>query len=114
MSSVVSCYTELLHRGLKVNVQKTKIMVFEHQGSQSSPFRYAGNDIEQVEKSKYLGMVLNHSRTLTPAIEYLCKAAKRATFALQRRCKQLHFHYPGITEECKLLESLVKPLVPWL
>ena len=35
--------------GLKVNVQKTKPMVFEHQKSQTPAFTYAGNDIEQVE-----------------------------------------------------------------
>ena len=37
-------------RGLKVNVQKTKTMVFEHQRSHTLPFSYAGNDIEQVEQ----------------------------------------------------------------
>lgn len=56
-------------RGLKVNVQKTKTMVFEHQKSQSPLFTYAGNDIEQVEEFKYLGMFLKYSRTLTPVIE---------------------------------------------
>ena len=39
-------------RGLKVNVQKTKTMVFEHQKSQTPPFRYAGNEIERVENFK--------------------------------------------------------------
>ena len=38
-------------RGLKVDVQKTKTMVFEHQKSQTPPFTYAGNEIEQVENS---------------------------------------------------------------
>ena len=31
-------------RGLKVNVQKTKTMVLEHQKTQTPPFTYAGND----------------------------------------------------------------------
>ena len=88
-------------RGLKVNVQKTKTMVFEHQKSQTSPFTYAGRKIEQVEEFKYLGMILKYSRTLTPAIEYLCKAATRAMFALQQRLQQLHLHDPGI--KCNLI-----------
>ena len=92
-------------RGLKVNVQKTKTMVFEHQKSQTPPFTYAGNDIEQVEGFKYLGMFLKHSRTLNAAIDHLCKAATRAMFALQRRCQQLHLHDPGI--QCNFF------LTPW-
>ena len=96
-------------RGLKVNVQKTKTMVFEHQKSQTPPFTHDGNDIEQVEEFKYLGMTLKYAQTLTPAIEYLCKAATRAKFALQRRCQQLHLHDPGI--KCKLFDTLVKPIL---
>ena len=54
-------------RGLKVNVQKTKpehglkTMVFEHQKSQTPPFSYAGNEIEQVENFKYLGMIMTYT-----------------------------------------------------
>lgn len=96
-------------RGLKVNVQKTKTMVFEHQKSQIPPFTYAGNEIEQVENFKYLGMIMTYTRTLTPAIEYLCKAATRAMFGLQRRCQQLHLHDPII--KCKLFDTLVKPIL---
>ena len=73
------------------------------------PFTYAGNDIEQVEEIKYLGMFLKYSRTLTPAIGYLCKAATRAMFALQRLCQQLQLHDPGI--KCKLFDALVKPIL---
>ena len=77
-------------RGLKVNVQKTKTMVFEHQKSHTPPFTYAGNAIEQVENFKYLGMIMTYTYTLTPAIAYLCKAATRAMFGLQRRCQHVH------------------------
>ena len=84
-------------------------MVFEHQKSQTPPFTYAGNEIEQVEIFKYLGMIMKYTRTLTPAIEYLCKAATRAMFGLQRRCQQLHLHDPII--KCKLFDTLVKPIL---
>ena len=57
----------------------------------------------------YLGMFLKYPRTLTPAIEYLCKAATRAMFALQRRCQQLHLRDPGM--KCKLFDALVKPIL---
>ena len=58
---------------------------------------------------KYLGMVLEYSRTLTPAIEYLGKAATQAKLTLQRRCQQLHLYDPGI--KCKLFDTLVKPIL---
>ena len=84
-------------------------MVFEHQKSQNPPFTYAGSEIEQVENFKYLGMIMTYTRTLTPSIEYLCKAATTAMFGLQRRCQQLHLHDPIIT--CKLFDTLVKPIL---
>lgn len=84
-------------------------MVFEHQNSQTPRFTYAGNEIEQVENFKYLRMIMTYTRTLTPAIEYLCKAATRAMFGLQRRCQQLHPHDPII--KYKLFDTLVKPIL---
>ena len=96
-------------KGLKVNVLKTKTMVFEHQKLQTPPFTYAGNEIEQVENVKYLGMIMTYTRTLTPANEYLCKTATKAMFGLQLRCQQLHFHDPII--KCKLFDTLVKPIL---
>ena len=85
------------------------LAIYEHQKSKTPPFTYAGNEIEQVEKIKYLGMIMTYTHTLTPAIDYLCIAAKRAMFGLQRRCQQLHFHYPIIN--CKLFDTLAKPIL---
>ena len=96
-------------RGLKVNVQKTTTMVFEHQKSQTAAFTYAGNEVEHVDIFKYLGMIMAYTRTLTPAIDHLCKAATRAMFGLQRRCQQLHLDDPII--KCKLSDMLVKPIL---
>ena len=49
-----------VERGLKVNVQKTKTMVCEHQKSQTPAFTSDGNEIEQVENFKYLGMIMTY------------------------------------------------------
>ena len=57
---------------------------------------------------KYLGMFLKFTNP-DSSLEYLCKAATRAMFALQRRCQQLHLHDPGI--KCKLFDALVKPIL---
>ena len=51
---------------------------------------------------------MTYTRTLTPAIEHLCKAATRAMFGLQR-CQQLHLHNPIIKR--KSFDTLVKPIL---
>ena len=96
-------------RGLTVNVNKTKTLIFEARKSCTSPFTYAGDAIEQVDEFKYLGMLMHGTRGLTPALEYLRMAARRAMFGLQRRCQQL-----GISDlslKCKLFDILVKPIL---
>ena len=96
-------------RGLQVNVQKTKAMVFEPRKSHTSPLSYAGANIEQVDIFKYLGITMHGTRGFSTAIETLCQAAKRAMFGLLRRCQQLHIHDPIV--KCKLFDSLVKPIL---
>ena len=73
-------------RGLSVNVKKTKIVVFELRKSITPCFCSNGDTIEQVDEFKYPGVLMHGTKGLSPAIDYLCKAAKRAMFGLQRRC----------------------------
>ena len=92
-----------------MNVNKTKTLVFEPRKSCTPPFTYAGDVIEQVSEFKYLGILRHGTKGLTPAIEYLCKAARRAMFGLQRRCQQLSISEPHL--KCKLFDILVKPIL---
>ena len=96
-------------RGLTVNVKKTKAMVFEHRKGDTPALTYAGDAIEQVDEFKYLGMMMHGTKGLGPALQFLCKAAKRARFGLHRRCHQLHIHDPVM--KCKLFDTLVKPIL---
>ena len=96
-------------RGLKVNVQKTKSMVFEGRRTHTPPLTYASADIEQVEIFKYLGITMHGTRGLAAAPETLYKAARRAMFGLLSRCQQLHIHDPIL--KCKLFDALVKPIL---
>ena len=96
-------------RGLTVNVKKTKILVFEARKSSHTSFYFNGDIIDQVDEFKYLGILMHGTKGLSPAIEYLCKAAKRAMFGLQRRCQQLSIHDPVL--KCKLFDTLVKPIL---
>ena len=102
-------YAFCTDRQLTVNVAKTKALVFETRKIAMPPLLYAGNAIEQVDIFKYLGVQMHGTKGLTPAMEYLCKAAKRAMFGLQRRCQQLRIHDP--TLKCELFDTLVKPIL---
>lgn len=92
-----------------MNVKKTKILVFELRKSITPCFHFNGDPIEQVDEFKYLGVLMHGTKGLSPAIEYLCKAAKRAMLGLQRRCQQLSIHDPIM--KCKLFDTLVKPIL---
>lgn len=98
-------------RGLTVNVQKTKILVFESKRSQIPDLRFNGELVERVDEFKYLGIMMHGTRGLGPAVGFLCKAAKRAMFALQRRCQQLRISDPIL--KCKLFDTLVKPILSY-
>ena len=96
--------------GLKMNVQKTKTMVFESRKTHTPPFSYAGAAIDQVEMFKYMGTTMHATRGLTAALETLCKAAKRAMCRrLHSRRQQLHIQDPIV--KCKLFDALVKPIL---
>ena len=88
-------YAFCTDRQLTVNVAKTKALVFEARKNVMPPLLYAGNAIA-VDIFKYLGVQMHGTKGLTPAMEYLCKAAKRAMFGLQRRCQQLRIHDPTL------------------
>ena len=89
--------------------KRPKILVFEARKSSHTSFYFNGDIIDQVDELKYLGILMHGTKGLSPAIEYLCKAAKRAMFGLQRRCQQLSIHDPVL--KCKLFDTLVKPIL---
>ena len=98
-------------RQLTVNVANTKAMVFEARKNVMPPLLYAETAIEQVDIFKHLGVQMHGTNGLTPAMEYLCKAAKRASFGLQRCCQQLRIHDPTLNLKIKLFDTLVEPIL---
>ena len=71
----------------------------------------AGQAVEQVDRYKYLGLVMHQNGTFTCAVESLKSAAQRALFALQARCAEL-----GIVDtqlRCKLYDAVVKPVLSY-
>ena len=93
-----------MNGGLTVHLAKAKAFVFNH-------LVLAGQAVEQVDRYKYLGLVMHQNGTFTCAVESLKSAAQRALFALQARCAEL-----GIVDtqlRCKLYDAVVKPVLSY-
>ena len=96
-------------RGLKVNVAKTKIVVFEARQSSSPAFFYDGQIIERVQMFKYLGIAFHATRGLSCALEHLCNTARKAVFGVHGRCHELHLQDPAA--KCMLSDAVVRPIL---
>ena len=98
-------------RGLHVNVSKTKIVVFEPRRSECCSFMFDGQEIERVEVFKYLGIAFHATRGLSCAMEYLCNSARKALFALHKRCHELHIVCPAL--QSTLFDTLIRPILSY-
>ena len=98
-------------RGLEVNVQKTKVVVFEKVKSSSPAFVFSDQRIEQVDSFKYLGIVFHGNRGMSCAVEQLACAAQKAMFAMLGACQQKHIHQPEL--KLKLFDALVRPVLSY-
>jgi hypothetical protein len=97
--------------GLKVNLDKTKIMVFRRGGRISKKERwfYKGKEIELVNKYKYLGFYLTTKLSFDLALEEVVGRAKGKVVEILRTLWNL-----GSTDIflfVKLLDAQVKPML---
>ncbi|KAH3733781.1 hypothetical protein DPMN_040215 [Dreissena polymorpha] len=76
--------------GLKVNTDKTKIMVFRKRGRllPSETWTFEGQQIEVVNDFNYLGTVFNYTGNFNLNQEYLCGKALKAMNILFNKCKE--------------------------
>ena len=98
------------NRGLTVNLAKTKAVVF-NQRTYKANLVFAGRTVEQVDRYKYLGLVMHQNGSFTCAVESLESAAQRALFALQARCTELGIM--DIQLRCRLYDAVVKPVLSY-
>ncbi len=75
-------------RGLIVNVEKTKAMVF-NSVDPCQEFVFKGDTIERVQTFKYLGILLETTPNLDNAMEHLVAVSRCSLFALNRHCAKL-------------------------
>ena len=96
---------------LKLNIKKTKVVIFNRQGSLITKhhFVYKINRVEVVREYKYLGFVFACSGSTNAGITNLINQAKKAWFSVQ--------HYLSFSKNkhidtyIKLFDSLVKPIL---
>jgi hypothetical protein len=98
-------------RQLVINVNKTKVVVFEKCRSAAPEFTYRGTTIERVQSFRYLGLELHSTRGMAIAIDKLTAVGKKALFALRRRCNDLSITDPEVM--CQLFDSLVCPVLSY-
>ncbi|KAL3146185.1 hypothetical protein ABBQ32_14176 [Trebouxia sp. C0010 RCD-2024] len=98
-------------RQLTVNISKTKIVVFEPRRSAVADFVLNGAVVERVESYKYLGFVFHATKNMSFGTSFLVAAAKKAMFAMRRRCAELGIRDPAL--QCKLFDTLVLPILSY-
>ena len=96
---------------LEVNIKKTKVIIFNKQGSliKKHTFFYRTNKIETIKEYKYLGFIFSISGSSAAGIATLIKQAKKAWFCIQ------HFlfnsKHKDINTYITLFDSQVKPIL---
>ncbi len=74
-------------------------------------FVFSGAVVERVESYKYLGFVLHATKKLTFGTDALVAMARKALFAIRRRCALLGIRDPVLQCNCKLFDTLVLPIL---
>ena len=96
---------------LEINTKKTKIMLFNKQGSliKKHKFTFNQKNIENVREYKYLGFIFSCSNSSNPGIFNLVNQAKKAWFSIQYYMSKSK--HRNIDIYLKLFDSLVKPIL---
>ena len=96
--------------GMKLNLSKTKIMVFRNGGivKQAEKWYFEGVEIEIVSIYKYLGLYFTPKLVWTKTKELLAKQAQKAAASIFMFQRKFGFFYPS--DAFKLFDSMVKPI----
>lgn len=95
---------------LTVNLDKTKVMVFNKSGRKNVKDTFTYNDeiIENCTEYKYLGIIFKPSGIFSNAISLLCKKAAKALFCVK---KMLYSEKNDVLSHLKLFYSCVSPIM---
>ena len=99
-----SCYWHL-----KVNVEKTKIIVFGRgRKLQNVHFKYDGNDVEIVDTFKYLGVSFSKTGSFNHHVKQSYDKAMKAMYSVITKCRK---HNLSIDCQLDLFDKVVKPIL---
>ena len=98
---------------LKVNIDKTKVMIFSSGKLDIKSFRFTifGNEIEIVHKYKYLGIILHYNANLKHAAEHMYQKSLKGIFSL--KSKILDFDVMNNPLKLKLFDTLIRPILTY-
>ena len=99
--------------GMKVNLDKTKVMVFRRGGSikQNEHWYYDGKIVDIVTYYKYLGLIISNRLIWTKAVQTLAQQSEKSLLVLKRfafKCKGL-----PIDVWFKLFDSMILPIITY-
>jgi hypothetical protein len=98
--------------GLRVNTQKTEVVVFGHRAPPRSPsLTYAGQALPVSKSFRYLGVVLHSTRGVACAPGHLLASAQRALGAMHGRCRAAHI--TDFALRTRLYRALVEPILTY-
>ena len=104
--NLLNVYCQKWH--LTVNIQKTKIMVFNKGGKTLKKHRFQYNqDLLEVTASyQYLGIVFSSCGSFTKAVEHLTNQAFKAMFKLKQK-----LNMQNVPTALKLFDVLILPII---
>ena len=108
MLNTLKKYTE--NNGMSINVDKTKVMVFNKNGRHiRKSFRYGKDKIESTRQYKYLGFLITPSGEINSGLKDLKDRALRAFIKVKKKMGLLFQKFPMVS--IKLFETLVRPIL---
>ena len=95
--------------GLHINVRKTKVMVFSRGKIRNIPkFTFGDENVDVVFQYKYLGLLFSYNNKFGIAIKDRVSLAKRAMFALIKKCRSL---FLPLDIQFELFEKCIHPVL---
>ena len=95
--------------GMTLNIEKTKVMIFNKSGRHMRRQSYFGENIIETRQYKYLCFMMTPSGEITTGLKDLKDRASRALMSMKYKLGPLFKNKPLIS--IKLFNSLVKPIL---
>ena len=96
--------------GLSVNIDKTKVMVFNKNNGQNQNviIKYAGVNLEVTQKFTYLGVTLSSNGNFYKTQKTLSEQASRALYSLNRLFDHISFK---VKDKIRLFDAMIVPIL---